>query len=54
VNVRFEGKTSNGFAALDGDQVVHVAAFRNEDALRSPRGGWMRSSRSMDDVDPVY
>ncbi len=29
INVRFEGKTSNGCAALDGDQVVHMAAFRN-------------------------
>jgi len=29
VNVRFEGKASNGFAALDGDQVVHMAAFRS-------------------------
>jgi hypothetical protein len=27
MNIRFEGKTSNGFAALDGDQVVHLAAF---------------------------
>ncbi|HXY53059.1 MAG TPA: DUF6569 family protein [Nitrospirota bacterium] len=29
INVRFEGQASNGFAALDGDQVVHVAAFRS-------------------------
>ena len=27
MNIRFEGKSSNGFAALDGDQVVHLAAF---------------------------
>jgi len=27
VNLRLEGKTSAGFAALDGDQVVHMAAF---------------------------
>jgi hypothetical protein len=39
VNVRFEGKASYGFAALDGDQVVHVAAFRNESAPRVPRRG---------------
>ena len=29
VNVRFVGRASNGFAALDGDQVVHMAAFRS-------------------------
>ena len=29
INVRLEGKTSNGFAALDGNQVVHMAAFRS-------------------------
>jgi len=27
MNIRFEGRASNGFAALDGDQVVHLAAF---------------------------
>lgn len=29
MNIRFEGKSSNGFAALDGDQVVHLAAFHD-------------------------
>ena len=29
VNVRFESRTSVGFAALNGDQVVHMAAFQS-------------------------
>lgn len=29
MSIRFEGKSSNGFAALDGDQVVHLAAFHD-------------------------
>lgn len=28
VNIRFRSRSASGFAALDGDQVVHLAAFR--------------------------
>ena len=37
-NIRFEGKTSVGFAALNGDQVVHMAAFK-QDAVTAKNQG---------------